>query len=436
MKYFFSYLATALLLISSVYSQELGRRASWQARISYPDGGNPGAIVQSIEPDSPLEKAGLQPGDKIIRVNGKLAKDAEAWTEITYSLRADTPVHILSKRGAVEKSLTANLKGRTKEQHAGLDTYYESILNDYGLRQRVIITKPQREGKLPAMFFIGGLSCSSLELPSSSTSNWAKVIRALVEETNMVVMRVEKVGVGDSEGDCSQTDFHTEVAGYRAALQALKQKPYLDTTQIIIYGSSMGSAIAPTLANEFNLKGVISDGTFFKTWYEHMLEIERRIRQMEGDSEAEIVRKMNDIYIPLYHGMLIEKKTYAEVINEYPALAEYNYHAPAHMYGRPVAYYHQLQDFNLAKGWEELKAPVRIMRGTNDWIMSAYDNEMIMQVLERNGHQDHELYQFPGLDHWNTIHQTPTDSYLGKPGEWDEKISSILVEWTKELITK
>ena len=76
------------------------------------------------------------------------------------------------------------------------------------------------------------------------------------------------------------------------------------------------------------------------------------------------------------------------------------------------------------------------MRGTNDWIMSAYDNEMIMQVLERNGHQDHELYQFPGLDHWNTIHQTPTDSYLGKPGEWDEKISSILVEWTKELITK
>ncbi|MEM6843035.1 MAG: PDZ domain-containing protein [Bacteroidota bacterium] len=436
MKYFLSYFAVTLLFTVSAYSQELGRRASWQAQISYPDGGIPGAIIQSVEPDSPLEKAGMQSCDKIIRVNGILAKDAEAWTEITYSLRADTPVHILFKRRAAEKSLTVNLGGRPKEQHVGLDTYYESVLNDYGVRQRVIITKPQREGKLPAMFFIGGLSCSTLELSPNSTSNWAKVIRALVEATDMVVMRVEKVGVGDSEGDCSQTDFLTEMEGYRAALQALKQKPYVDTTQIIIYGSSMGSAIAPTLANEFNLKGVISDGTFFKTWYEHMLEIERRIRQMEGDSEAEIVRKMNTIYIPLYHGMLIEKKTYAEVIDEYPALAEYNYHAPAHMYGRPVAYYHQIQDFNLAKGWEELKAPVRIMRGTNDWIMSAYDNEMIMQVLEETGHQDHELYQFPGLDHWNTIHERPNDSYLGKPGKWNERISGILVEWAKELVAK
>jgi len=436
MNHFFSYLVTTLLFTTFAHSQDLGQRASWQARINYPDETAPGAIVQSVEPDSPLEKMGIQAGDKIIRVNGKLAQDSEAWTEITYSLRANEPTQLLIKRDAEEKTFTANLVGRPREQHAGLDTYYESVLNDYGLRQRVIVTKPQREGKLPAMFFIGGLSCSTLELSPTATYNWSKVIRALVEETDMVVMRVEKVGVGDSEGDCSQTDFLTEMAGYRAALQALKQKSYVDTTQIIIYGSNMGSAIAPTLANEFNLKGVISDGTFFKTWYEHMLEIERRIRQMEGDSEIEIARKMNTYYIPLYYGMLMKKKTYAEVINDYPALAEYNYHAPAHMYGRPLAYYQQLQDYNLAGAWEELKAPLRIMRGTNDWIMSAYDNEIIIQVLKKNGHQDHELYQFPGLDHWNTIHETPTDSYLGKPGEWDERISDILLEWAKELVAK
>lgn len=433
MKKLFIYTITFLLSIYLTQGQELGRRASWQAQISYPDGSTPGAVVQNVEPGSPLAEAGVRPGDKIIRVNGQLAADSEAWTEITYSLRDGDPTELLLKCGVEEKTITVNLPARPREEHAGLDTYYESVLNDYGLRQRVIITKPQREGKQPAMFFIGGLSCSTLELSPTATHNWAKVVRALVEETDMVVMRVEKVGVGDSEGDCSQTDFHTEMAGYRAALQALKQKPYVDTTRIIIYGSSMGSAIAPTLANEFNLSGVISDGTFFKTWYEHMLEIERRIRQMEGDSEAEIVRKMNDIYIPLYHGMLIEKKTYAEVINEYPALAEYNYHAPAHMYGRPVTYYQQLQDYNLAGAWENLKAPVRIMRGTHDWIMSAYDNEMIVQVLEKNGHQDHELYQFPGLDHWNTIHQSPTRSYRGQPGEWDERISGILVDWAKEL---
>ena len=60
----------------------------------------------------------------------------------------------------------------------------------------------------------------------------------------------------------------------------------------------MGSAIAPLLANEFNLAGVISDGVFFKTWFEHMLEIERRILGFKGNSEAEIVEKNELILYP------------------------------------------------------------------------------------------------------------------------------------------
>ncbi|MEM8899314.1 MAG: PDZ domain-containing protein, partial [Bacteroidota bacterium] len=299
MKKVFTYFLFIWVLTLTSLGQELERRASWQAKISYPDGTHPGASIQSVEPNSPLDQAGLQEGDRIIQVNGKLAKDGEAWSAITYSLRAEGKTNILYKRGEEENSLSVQLQAYPKEEHENLDTYYESILNDYGIRQRLIITRPKREGKLPAIFFIGGLSCSSLEVLPTTTHNWGKVITDIVEQTDMVVMRVEKVGVGDSEGNCAQTDFLTDMAGYRAALRSLKQKPYVDTSRIIIFGSSMGSAIAPTLANEFKLKAVISDGTFFKSWYEHMLEIERRIRQMEGDSEAEIARKMNQFYIPL-----------------------------------------------------------------------------------------------------------------------------------------
>ena len=117
---------------------------------------------------------------------------------------------------------------------------------------------------------------------------------------------------------------------------------------MFIYGNSMGSAIAPYMANKYSLNGVISEGTFFRTWFEHMLEIERRIKQMQGLSELKITEQINQAYLPLYYGMLIEKRSYGEIIQSKPLLGSYNYHNDEHMYGRPMSYYHQLQEFNFA----------------------------------------------------------------------------------------
>lgn len=414
-------------------SQKLGRRAFLGATVESPNPRRPGAAVQSVVSDSPIAAAGVLPGDRILEVNGQLASSEETWTDIMYGLRAEQPTQFTIKRGEAVLTPAVRLKPWPKEQHPGMDTYYEEITSDYGITQRMIITRPQKQGKQPALVLIGGLSCSSVELHPTRTNNWQRTINDLIEKTDMVMMRIEKPGVGDSEGNCAQSDFLTDLSGYHAAISKLKTKEYVDTTNIIIYGSSMGSALAPYLASEHGLAGVISDGTFFKTWFEHMLEIERRIRQMSGDSESEIAEKLSKYYIPLYYKMMIEKKSYREAINEYPALADHNYHSPEHMYGRPMTYYQQLQDFDLAGGWEDLQVPLRIMRGTNDWIMSAYDNQMIMDLLDRRGHEDHVLYEYEGMDHWNTLHERPDDSFLGHPGRWEDDISGILVRWAREL---
>jgi len=426
-----------LMLFLTAYpllnAQYLGRRAQWKARIAAPEKGQSGAEIRSLESDGPLAQAGFIVGDRIIRVNGLPITDEAIWTDVFYGLRGNAPIKIeaIRKDSLFQKELL--FEPLAKESHQNLDTFYEEVTSSYGITQRTIITKPRKKGKQAAILLIGGLSCSSIETYPGRSGNWVQTIKDLVEKSGMVVMRIEKPGVGDSDGDCGQSNFLTDLAGYRAAARSLKAKNYVDPDKIVVYGSSMGSAIAPLLANEFNLAGVISDGTFFKTWYEHMLEIERRILQFQGNTETEIVEKMNNYFIPLYHGMLIEKKTYQEVVDTYPALGKFNYHAPAHMYGRPVSYYHQLQDFNLAGQWEKLKVPVRILRGTNDWIMSAFDNHMIIEVLKRNGHTDHKLLEYPGLDHWNTIHQTAKDSFEGKAGIWDEGTVSILIEWAQEL---
>lgn len=430
----FTILFIFIFLFDLSFGQNLERRASWEASFSR-RGLEVGTKVKSLNEGSPLQEAGLQVNDIIISIDGKLIDSSQKWTSITYAIRAEIPTEIVYRRNGIVETLSVLLNPLGLEEHAELDTYYEEIVSDYGIKQRMIITKPKGvQEKMPAIFLIQGLSCSTIEKYSGRGGNWVNQINYVVEKSGMVVMRVEKPGVGDSEGDCAETDFLTELAGYKAAIRSLKTKSYVDTTKIIVYGSSMGSALAPLLANEFDLAGVISDGTFFKTWYEHMLEIERRIREMEGDNQTTITKKMNEGYIPLYHGMLMQKKSYAEVIEENPALAAYNYHAPEHMYGRPVIYYHQLQEMDLAGEWSKLKVPVRILYGSNDWIMSEFDNHMIIRELDKAGHQDHELVIYPGLDHWNTIHETPSDSYFGKPGKWDPKVPQLVIDWAQEMV--
>ncbi len=427
-------LLLVLLPLLNLTAQDLARRANWQADISNISG-KPGALVNAVDESSPLDRAGVLPGDIILKVNGRTTDSAEDWSSIYYALRGDQPTHLLVRRGSVHHTINVVLEALPREQHKDKLTLYESVVNDYGVQQRTITTIPEKgDGPFPAIFIVQGLSCSSIEAYPGRQGNWVKMLNALAEAEGFVVMRVEKAGVGDSEGDCADTDFITELEGYRAALRSLLAKPYVDSSRVVVYGSSMGSALAPVLANEFELSGVVSDGTFYKSWFEHMLEIERRIKRMEGDDAATIAQKMKDFYIPLYYEMLVEGKSYAEIMQSRPGIKPYMYHSPNHMYGRPLRYYQQVQAFDFASQWASLKAPIRILRGEHDWIMSYADNEMIMDLLDAVGHEDHRLHVYPGLDHWNTIHDSPDDSYHGNPGKWDPKLPALVIEWIREMV--
>jgi len=425
-----------LLLIISCFSlaQEIKRRADLGASISFPNGTEAGAVVREVEKGKPLAKAGLQPNDRIVRLNDELIKSPDRWSDIVYGLREGNQVILQVKRGNDVLEVKTTLDALPKESYKDTAVEYGAVMSAQGDLIRTIVTYPKGTStKLPGLFIVGGLSCSSVEVAGRGENGWTRVLTDLATKTGMTVMRVEKPGVGDSYGNCGESDFHRDIDAFRAAYKSLRRHPKADSTNIIIYGSSMGSALAPFLAKELGAEGVISDGTFVKTWFEHMLEIERRIKNFQGNSPAEVARLINEIYIPLYYGMLIEKKSYEQVVKEKPHLAEYNYHGPAHMYGRPVAYYHQVQDFNFEKAWQDIEVPVRIIRGTNDWIMSAEDNNMIIDILDTKGHKDHELYRFEGLDHWNAIHEKPIDSFQGQSGKWDDKISQVIIDYAREL---
>ena len=59
------------------------------------------------------------------------------------------------------------------------------------------------------------------------------------------------------------------------------------------------------------------------------------------------------------------------------------YDAPDGQYGRPAAFYQQLQALNLGEAWQNVNVPVLALRGTADDIMSNTDARAIAESVNR-----------------------------------------------------
>lgn len=60
-------------------------------------------------------------------------------------------------------------------------------------------------------------------------------------------VRMDKPGVGESQGDCSNTDFTTELSGYQAACDAMLKYDFIDPERIFVVGLSNGRRLEDEL---------------------------------------------------------------------------------------------------------------------------------------------------------------------------------------------
>jgi hypothetical protein len=153
------------------------------------------------------------------------------------------------------------------ESYTRSDVIYDSIRDSRGERVRVIVTRPRGgSGKFPAIFVAGWLSCDSVEAPASTDDASGKVFRVLAELPGFVTVRMDKPGVGDSEGVCKETDFDTELSAYRAAFRRLSRYPFIDKNGVFVFGISNGGGFAPLVAEDASVRGYVIDGGWVKTW--------------------------------------------------------------------------------------------------------------------------------------------------------------------------
>jgi pimeloyl-ACP methyl ester carboxylesterase len=398
-----------------------------------------GAEVVRVVDGSVAQKVGLKVGDRVLRMNGKLLDNVTNFYRIYMAMRGGDKLELEVLRDGQTFTRSLTLPERPKEKLEGLDTHYGSVVTERGHRVRTITTKPQgATGKLPALLLVNWLSCESSEWPLGANSGHSKLIQGVAQKSGFVMMRVDRPGVGDSDGPpCADTDFEMELAGWRAALKALKQHPSVDPDRVFLFGVSNGGGVAPLVAQAGTDKaekiaGYVVTGGWMKTWLEHMLEHERRRLRLSGSSPAEINEKMRG-YGELYTLYLEQKMTPAEVLRERPHLAPLWYDEPEQQYGRPAAFYHQLQGLNLAAAWDKVDVPVLVIYGEYDWIMSREDHVMIADLVNKNHPGKARYVEVPKMDHLfhlNESQQKSFDDY--DSGTFDASLIPLITGWLQE----
>ena len=225
----------------------------------------------------------------------------------------------------IESTLPRKAKGHP-EAYPNAIVMYDSVTAPDGKHLRTIITKPRgAKKKLPVIFVAGWLSCDSVEAPADTKDESGLVFRGLAQLQEFALFRMDKQGVGDSEGDCGETDFESELTAYRAAFRAVKNYDFIDANRIYILGISNGGGFAPLVpesdAEQAQVRGYISIGGWVKTWFEHMLEIERRRFALMGKSPGEVNDRMKGA-ATLYHEWLIEGRSLGDILKEQPQFAD------------------------------------------------------------------------------------------------------------------
>jgi pimeloyl-ACP methyl ester carboxylesterase len=312
-----------------------------------------------------------------------------------------------------------------RERFENAEVIYGWVQDKAGHKLRTFVTRPKgATGKVPAIFFVGWLSCDSVEYPRGETDGFGAIFWRLIEQSGYASVRMDKAGVGESQGDCAKLDFNAELSGYQAAFDEMLKYDFIDPAKVFVVGLSNGGGTSALVPRQHPVRGYIAASSWGRTWYEHMLELERGRLTRTGQTPAEVNSGVK-AFTEFYNLYLIRAMAPGDVVAQHPEWKSLWYDAPDGQYGRPAAFYQQLQALNLGDAWQKVTAPVLVMRGASDTIMSDADARAIAENVNRT-HAGMALYvEVPGGDHLLTV-----------KGKLADDVAPTMMKWMREQLAR
>jgi len=251
-----------------------------------------------------------------------------------------------------------------------------------GRRQRVFLTRPNTAGPHPAVMMIRGVGCRSCEFPLHPEEPLRLLIDAW-SRAGFCTLRVEKLGIGDSEGPpCRDTSFSSELAGSRAGLDLLRSADFVDSRRIALFGHCVGGMIAPLLAAESPVAGVGTVGTSADRFSDCVCASRRRQLALGGDSLEQLpaMRELQELLLRegLGPGEALDRRP--DLVHVLPLLSQ-----GGRIFGRSFAYSRELDCADLEGAWTRLNAEVAVFHAEYDYVCSREEALRIVELVNERG---------------------------------------------------
>ncbi len=388
-----------------------------------------GLLVKSRLPGSPAQPVGIELGDVIISVDGNKADDVSRLVAIIAKGRAGEVVDVDVMRAGKRATRKATLQEFPRETDSSFDVVYD-VVTAFGGRRRTIITKPKDALRHPVLMFIQGLGNFSVD--DAKAGGFREIIDSFAR-AGYVTLRVDKPGMGDSEGGpCEDTDFETELDGYRQALKALKQYPFVEPDHVFILGHSMGGVFGPIIAGETQVKGVIVYGTVFKTWIEYELENARRQLPLAGLEDVDVDRNLRKLTVFL-HELHNLKRTPEEIKRARPELTGVvndRYPDGVHSASRHYKFWQQLGDVSFPAHWRKVESDVLVLWGKAEFVSTEADHAFIAKSINQRHPGRATFMPLDNIDHFFKRRTSMEDSLKRMREEgFNPTIVQILRGW-------
>lgn len=399
-----------------------------------------GLAVASVAPDQTADRAQLKVGDVILSINGRSLAPGVANNLVRETATGSTVTFMVKRDG---KALTLQTRLTEKPRDPGNANYtvIYSHVESFGKKMRTIITLPKRPGRHPSLFFIQGFSPVSydftLEGSKGDVSTLDGPILFEFANQNFVTLRVEKPGVGDSEGGpFADLDYTTELDIYRQALKQLKSIPSADPNNTLIFGHSMGGAFGPMVANEIPVKGIAVYGVAARTWFEYLMDTVRYQGLVAGNT-FENADEESRQSARLLAQIFLENKSPAEVKKSHPhlsALADAFF--PNGLFnGKSLDFWRQLGQTNFAKYWSKLNAHVLSVRGFSDFVTYDADHKLIADIVNQANPGKGKWVTLPESDH--LFHKFATEQASMRSfqrGEFNPAFTKLMMDWIRDVM--
>jgi photosystem II stability/assembly factor-like uncharacterized protein/pimeloyl-ACP methyl ester carboxylesterase len=430
-----------------LFSQSLERKVQFGAQVEYvTENGTSGCkVLQVVRGTSVALK--LQEKDLILKIGNSTFASTEEFTQqfLTYSPNQEIQLTVL--RGKEKLILKAKAIARPYETDDNATVIYDEIAYKGG-QLRVIINKPFKKNKMPAMLFIPGYACSSIdELPPSNP--YKRIVDAYVN-AGYVTLRVEKSGLGDSKNTppCEDCDLLDEIENFEVGLKKLKSLPYVDSNQIIIVAHSMGGIVAPAISAKNKVAGVVVFGTTAKSWFEYQIEMYRVQNALTGMNPIEVEQSVIAQY-DLNYRYYIKKEKLEDIAKDTKAdsilRTSWEYDGKGKIYSRNAEYWRQIQDYPHLENWKNTAAKVLVQYGESDFqAFSKADHQQIVNTVNFFHPGNATLMTYPLTDHLFAKSGTMQEAFNKFSNgqiqqlfdEYNQEVGLSAVKWSNEVISK